>query len=168
MTSYIHMESPLGRLLLVADEAGMRAIEFENAAHPVPRAGEWREQRTALLDGARRQIEDYFAGSQQGFDLPLAAQGTDFQLQVWRALVEIPFGETRSYAEIAQRLGKPGAVRAVGTANSRNPLAIVVPCHRVIGADGSLTGYAGGLDRKRALLTLEGARCVAGLFGDRG
>jgi methylated-DNA-[protein]-cysteine S-methyltransferase len=158
MTSYIHTESPLGRLLLVADEAGMRAIEFDDAAHPVPRAAEWREHRTALLDGARRQLQDYFAGSRQGFDLPLAAQGTSFQLEVWRALAEIPFGETRSYAEIAQRLGQPGAVRAVGAANARNPLAIVVPCHRVIGANGSLTGYAGGLDRKRALLALEGAR----------
>lgn len=163
MTSYIHMDSPLGRMLLVADESGMRAIEFTGTAHPLPRGGDWREQRTALLEGARRQLEDYFAGSRQGFDLPLAAQGTDFQLSVWSALGEIPLGETRSYAEIAQRLGQPAAVRAVGAANARNPLAIVVPCHRVIGASGSLTGYAGGLERKRALLTLEGVR-VGGLF----
>lgn len=164
MTSYIHMESPLGRLLLVADEAGMRAIEFEDAAHPLPRVGEWREQPTALLDGARCQLEDYFSGSRQGFDLPLAARGTEFQMRVWTCLREIPFGQTRSYADIARSLGQPAAVRAVGAANGRNPLAIVVPCHRVIGADGSLTGYAGGLDRKRALLSLEGVRS-GGLFG---
>lgn len=164
MTSYTHMSSPLGRLILVADAAGMRAIEFDDAAHPVARAADWCEQQTALLDGARRQLEDYFAGSRQCFDLPLAARGTDFQLRVWTCLRDIPFGQTRSYADIARILGQPAAVRAVGAANGRNPLAIVVPCHRVIGADGSLTGYAGGLDRKRALLSLEGIRS-GGLFG---
>ena len=109
----------------------------------------------------REQLAQYFAGRRRTFSLKLAPAGTDFQQATWRALVEIPYGETASYAEIARRVGRPAASRAVGAANGANPLPIVVPCHRVIGADGSLTGFGGGLPIKRALLELEGAACVA-------
>ena len=104
-----------------------------------------------------RQLEEYFAGRRRGFDLPLDLRGTDFQKRCWQELLKIPHGETRSYAEIARAIGNPAAVRAVGLANGKNPIAIIVPCHRVIGSDGSLTGYGGGLDVKRQLLELEGA-----------
>jgi len=110
---------------------------------------------TPLLTEAAQQLSDYFAGHRRTFDLPLAPKGTDFQQSVWRALTEIPYGETRSYGEIAKALGNPNASRAVGMANHRNPIPIIIPCHRVIGADGSLTGYGGGLPRKKYLLALE-------------
>jgi len=103
----------------------------------------------------KRQLEEYFAGERTIFDIPLAPEGAPFEREVWRALEEIPYGETVSYGEIARRVGQPTAARAVGTANGRNPIAVIVPCHRVIGADGSLTGYGGGLERKRLLLELE-------------
>lgn len=108
-----------------------------------------------LLDRAIEEVDEYFAGKRTDFSIPLAAEGTPFQREVWSALRAIPFGETRSYSDVARAIGKPRAVRAVGAANGKNPLGIVVPCHRVIGADGSLTGYAGGMDRKRFLLALE-------------
>ena len=112
---------------------------------------------TPLLLEARRQLEEYFAGLRAAFSLPLAPEGTDFQKAVWRELENIPYGETRTYGQIARALGNPNASRAVGMANHKNPVAIMIPCHRVIGADGSLTGYAGGLDIKETLLRLEGA-----------
>lgn len=154
---YTHVESPIGRLMIATDDAGLRAIEFPENRHPVRREGEWREGRHPWLDEAGRQLGDYLTGARQGFDLPLAPRGSDFQMRVWQALRSIPFGTTWSYAQLARKIGQASAVRAVGTANGRNPLPIIVPCHRVIGADGSLTGFGGGLPTKAFLLRLEGA-----------
>jgi methylated-DNA-[protein]-cysteine S-methyltransferase len=150
---YTISETPIGNLVLAADDAGLRHILF--AADHIPPG--WTLD-PAFLAAARQQISEYFAGMRQVFDLPLAPAGTPFQQRVWRALVEIPYGRTASYGALAQRIGKPGAARAVGLANNRNPLPIVIPCHRVIGANGSLTGYGGGLPVKEHLLALEGAR----------
>ncbi|HSR66219.1 MAG TPA: methylated-DNA--[protein]-cysteine S-methyltransferase [Xanthomonadaceae bacterium] len=153
---YTSMPSPVGVLLLAADAAGLCLVEFPDPRHPVaPQAG-WREGDDAVLEETRRQLGEYFAGTRRDFELPLAPRGTPFQHDVWRALATIPYGTTISYAELAARIGQPAAMRAVGAANGRNPLPIVVPCHRVIGADGSLTGFGGGLPTKRFLLRLEG------------
>ena len=152
-----HIDSPIGRLFLAADDAGLRAVEFPENRYPVKRDGDWHEGSHALLDEAARQLGEYFAGTRQTFDLPLAPHGTDFQLGVWQALRTIPFGDTWSYAQLAGKIGQPSAMRAVGAANGRNPIPIIVPCHRVIGADGSLTGFGGGLPTKEFLLRLEGA-----------
>lgn len=154
---YKHIESPIGSLFIAADDTGLRAIEFPENRHPVKRHGKWREGDHPLLEKTARQLGEYFAGTRQSFDLPLAPYGTDFQLGVWQALRLIPFGETWSYAQLAAKIGKTSAMRAVGAANGRNPLPIIVPCHRVIGADGSLTGFGGGLPTKEFLLRLEGA-----------
>ncbi len=154
---YQHIDSPVGRLLLASGSDGLRLIEFEAPWHPVAMEPGWREGDNALLQRARAQLQDYFAGRRRSFELPLAPHGTRFQLQCWQALAEIPWGSTWSYAQMAQRIGRPTATRAVGAANGRNPLPIVLPCHRVIGADGSLTGFGGGLPTKRFLLELEGA-----------
>lgn len=145
------VDSPLGPLTLTAEEDALVEIDFGTSAGMTggPAAAD------RVLDEAARQLGAYFAGELQRFDLPLRPHGTAFQTDVWNALREIPFGETRSYSDIARRIGRPTAVRAVGRANGQNPLAIVVPCHRVVGADGSLTGYSGGLALKRALLELE-------------
>ena len=151
-----HIDSPIGRLFLAADDAGLRAIEFPANRHPVKQDGDWREGQHPLLDQTSRQLGEYFAGTRQSFDLPLAPRGTDFQLSVWQALRTIPFGDTWSYAQLAAKIGKTSAMRAVGAANGRNPIPIIVPCHRVIGADGSLTGFGGGLPTKEFLLRLEG------------
>ncbi len=151
------MASPVGELTLIASEKGLAAILWENddparvrlaprvegAGHPV-------------LEEAERQLGAYFAGERQAFDLPLDFHGTAFQKRVWAALLAIPFGETRSYAQIARAIGSPTAFRAVGAANGRNPISIVAPCHRVIGTNGTLTGFAGGLAAKQHLLELEG------------
>jgi len=128
---------------------------FDLAQAAMPRGGRFRQDRQ-LLPELRRQLAEYFAGTRRAFALPLAPAGTEFERRVWQALGAIPYGETRSYAEVAQAIGRPAACRAVGRANGRNPIAIVIPCHRVIGSDGSLTGYGGGLDLKRFLLDLEG------------
>lgn len=149
--------SPVGPLAIAASDAGVHAIEFHAPRHALARDGRWCEGEHALLDAIARQLDDYFAGARTTFDLPLAPEGTDFQRTVWHALAAIPYGETISYAQLAARIGKPSAVRAVGAANGRNPIPIVLPCHRVIGADGSLTGFGGGLPTKRFLLALEGA-----------
>jgi len=159
------MPSPVGPLLLAADTQGLRLIEFGSPRHPMRRTDDWHEGSSAVLDETRDQLDDYFAGRRRTFDLPLAPHGTGFQQQVWLALRDIPYGETISYAQLARRLDMPTATRAVGAANGRNPLPIVVPCHRVIGADGSLTGFGGGLPTKRFLLELEGAIESADLFG---
>ena len=164
------VESPVGPLLLAAAADGLCLIEFAQPRHPVARAADWREGDSDLLRAARRQLDEYFAGARRGFDLPLAPRGTPFQRRVWDALAAIPYGTTISYGELARRIGAPDAMRAVGAANGRNPLPIVVPCHRVIGADGSLTGFGGGLPTKRFLLRLEGglqdaAPATADLFG---
>jgi len=143
-------------LRLVASVAGIRAVEFDR--RPVPEGQ--RNDGNPLLTEAARQLRAYFAGALREFQLPLDTQGTDFQKRVWAQVAAIPYGETRNYAQIAQALGSPGAVRAVGAANGANPVPIVVPCHRVIGAKGKLVGYGGGLAMKKRLLELEGARAL--------
>ena len=150
------IDSPVGPLMLAADDAGLRHIEFRDNRHPANRA-DWHGGDSEILQASEAQLAEYFAGTRTSFDLPLAPQGTAFQLQVWHELARIPFGATISYAQLAQRIGKPEAVRAVGAANGRNPLPIVLPCHRVIGADGALVGFGGGLPTKQFLLRLEGA-----------
>jgi methylated-DNA-[protein]-cysteine S-methyltransferase len=143
-------DSPFGPLLIEVSDAGVQRIGFVDG-------GVVATDTHPLLDAARRQLDEYFAGTRRVFELPLAPRGTPFQRRVWDALCSIGYGETCSYAAIAAMIGAPRAVRAVGAANGRNPLGIVVPCHRVIGANGTLTGYAGGLERKAGLLRLEGA-----------
>jgi methylated-DNA-[protein]-cysteine S-methyltransferase len=152
-------DSPVGRLRLIAQPDALVGVYFEDHK-PAPRElAVERVRAHPILDAATAQLAEYFAGARRDFALPLAAQGTAFQRDVWRALRAIPFGATRAYGELAAQLGKPSASRAVGSANGRNPLSIVVPCHRVIGASGALTGYAGGSERKRWLLAHErGAR----------
>ena len=164
------IDSPVGKLRLVARETGLTHVLFVDAARhpgaPIRATGPARASRfprgddtaaaTAVLTAARRQLAEYFAGRRRDFDLPLVPAGTDFQLAVWRALGDIPFGATTSYGDVARRIGRPRAVRAVGAANGANPLSIVVPCHRVVGRDGRLTGYGGGLPAKQRLLKLEG------------
>jgi methylated-DNA-[protein]-cysteine S-methyltransferase len=145
------LDTPIGTLTLVASETGLRSVYFPG---PVPELDAV-EGDSPVLAEAARQLEEYFDGMRTTFDLPLDLHGTSFQVGAWRGLAEIPYGETVSYGEQARRLGKPEAVRAVGAANGRNPLPIVLPCHRVIGADGSLTGFGGGLHVKQALLDHE-------------
>ncbi len=165
-------DTPIGTLTIAADAGGLRHIEFPSNRHPVDRF-DWaqgtRGDAAETLRTTREQLLEYFAGTRRDFDLPLAPQGTAFQMQVWRMLATIPFGDTWSYRDLAHAIGKPEAMRAVGAANGRNPLPIVLPCHRVIGADGSLTGFGGGLPIKEALLRLEGAlpaqRSGGDLFG---
>ncbi|WP_243900742.1 methylated-DNA--[protein]-cysteine S-methyltransferase [Glycomyces niveus] len=157
---HLTMESPLGLMAVSAVDAGVTYVhmgveEMKDAWGP--------EEATPVLGAAVDQLEAYFAGDLKDFDLPLAAAGTAFQHKVWKELCRIPYGETVSYMDIAERIGDRKAVRAVGLANGRNPIAIVVPCHRVIGANGKLTGYAGGLWRKERLLSLE--RGEPALFG---
>ncbi len=154
---YSHMASPVGRLLLAGDESGLRLIGFpRDRTSGAPRLG-WRQDREPFAE-AVRQLGAYFAGELTDFDLELAPRGTPFQLSVWRALRRIPYGQTVSYGELARAIGRPRASRAVGAANGSNPLPIVVPCHRVIGSTGKLTGFGGGLKTKAALLALEGVR----------
>lgn len=156
--------SPIGRLTIVARDEGLAAILWEDDDPARVPLGEARSDADhPVLVETMRQLDGYFAGTRTVFDLPLAPKGTDFQRQVWRALSRIPHGETRAYAEIAREIGRPAATRAVGAANGRNPISIVVPCHRVIGRDGSLTGFAGGLASKRWLLDHE--RGAPGLLG---
>ncbi|MEO7051418.1 MAG: methylated-DNA--[protein]-cysteine S-methyltransferase [Rhodanobacter sp.] len=164
---YDEMDSPVGMLRLVADRQGLREIAFEHERHPTPLDAGWVRAKTPLRF-ARVQLDEYFAGKRQHFELPLHPVGTPFQLEVWEELRRIPYGVTISYGELARRIGKPRAVRAVGAANGRNPLPIVVPCHRVIGTDGSLTGFSGGLSIKRHLLGLEHALPAADLFAMAG
>lgn len=151
------IDSPVGPLFLAASNEGLHAIEFRDNKHPVKRNAHWREGDNAVLRKAHEQLDEYFAGKRHAFDLPLSPAGTEFQLKVWTTLASIPYGETISYAQLATRIGKPSAMRAVGAANGRNPLPIVLPCHRVIGADGALTGFGGGLPTKQFLLKMEGA-----------
>ncbi|KRP73695.1 methylated-DNA--[protein]-cysteine S-methyltransferase [Pseudomonas paralactis] len=152
------MPSPVGELTLVARNGKLSAILWEVERANRVRLGQLVEANDSLiLLETQRQLTQYFAGTRNQFELELDFAGTDFQKQVWRALLTIPFGETRSYSQIAQQIGNPKAVRAVGAANGRNPISIIAPCHRVIGASGSLTGFAGGLQAKQYLLALEGA-----------
>jgi methylated-DNA-[protein]-cysteine S-methyltransferase len=152
--SYSVLDSPLGDLLLAADDRGLTSLYLSTGRHDAsPRPG-WHRCDEAFTDAAT-QLDEYFAGRRQAFDLPLNPSGTGFQLQVWLALRQIPYGETASYGSTAVAIGHPNGSRAVGLANGRNPISIIVPCHRVIGADGSLTGYGGGLEAKRWLLAHE-------------
>ncbi len=154
---YTSLDSPVGKLQLVGDESGLQFLDFPLANSRFVQAADRVETKTMFCE-AVRQLQAYFDGELKDFSLDLKPSGTQFQREVWRALQNIPYGETRSYAEIAISIGNPKAVRAVGAANGRNPIAIVIPCHRVIGSDGSLTGFGGGLPIKQFLLNLEGAR----------
>lgn len=154
--TYTHMDSPVGPILLARVEAGITHILFHTSKYPAKISDSWREDASGLQN-AIKQLRAYFAGKLSDFDLPLTPAGTPFQKRVWAALREIACGETWSYGRLAAHIGFPEASRAVGAANGRNPIAIVVPCHRVIGADGKLTGYAGGLNIKKALLDHETA-----------
>ena len=154
-TRHTQMNTPLGPLLIAGGDLGLRALSFLSGSNPVHPASEWIADASPVRE-AMAQLDAYFAGELRTFSLPLEPQGTPFQHRVWAALREIPYGQTRSYGELALSLGRQGAARAVGAANGSNPLPIVVPCHRVIGQNGALTGYAGGLPIKKALLELEG------------
>lgn len=151
---YRWMESPTGKLLLVADEAGLHAVSFAEGRTP-PRVDASWKHGGAPLNEPVRQLRAFFAGELRRFDLALRPEGTGFQRKVWNGLLEIPYGATTSYGELARRLGNPAASRAVGLANGSNPIAIIIPCHRVIGSTGKLTGYGGGLENKRWLLDFE-------------
>jgi methylated-DNA-[protein]-cysteine S-methyltransferase len=166
MMRFVHHDSPVGRLLLGADGVALRVIEFPPPREAVACDSTASAGDDAILHETRLQLDGYFAGRRRSFDLPLGPRGTGFQCAVWRALAEIPYGTTISYAQLAMRVGRASATRAVGAANGRNPLPIVLPCHRVIGSDGSLTGFGGGLPAKRFLLALEGALApTEDLFG---
>jgi methylated-DNA-[protein]-cysteine S-methyltransferase len=155
----MHYVSPLGSIALAASASGLAGLWFEGQQHRPDLSACPQQPAHPVLREAVAQLAQYFAGQRTHFDLPLDLQGcTVFQQTVWTALLEIPSGQTWSYTALSQRIGKPAAVRAVGAAVGRNPISVVVPCHRILGADGSLTGYAGGLERKTALLKLEGAR----------
>ena len=152
--NYTTLESPIGELLLVGDTESLHGLYMQEGRRPARISAHWSES-SAPFAGVCAQLGEYFAGERATFDLPLTMHGSEFERRVWSALREIPYGETTSYGEIARRVEAPAAARAVGLANGRNPIAVIVPCHRVIGADGSLTGYGGGLARKRVLLELE-------------
>lgn len=152
--SYTRMKSPVGPLLLAGDEGGLRLVHFATGRRPMSPRREWIEDRAPFKE-AIRQLGAYFAGQLQDFDLPLVLDGTEFQLLVWNNLRKIPYGETVSYGQLARRIGSPEAARAVGLANGSNPIPIIIPCHRVIGSNGDLTGFGGGLPVKKKLLALE-------------
>ncbi|WP_421193978.1 methylated-DNA--[protein]-cysteine S-methyltransferase [Aeromonas enteropelogenes] len=154
MIRYDILPTHCGNLLIAINERGLVHVDFVAGLRALPDMSGWQQDGEALAPYLA-EFEAYFAGRLQRFTLPLAASGTAFQQTVWQALCDIPYGETRSYGDIARAIGKPNAMRAVGAANGRNPLSIIVPCHRVIGQNGSLTGYAGGLEIKKALLQLE-------------
>jgi len=156
MTSYSILKTPLDEIILVANETELTGLYFTGQSHaPVMRSDWLLNPRQAILRQARDQVEEYLEGDRRTFSLPLRFDGTDFQERVWREIAVIPYGETITYSELAQRAGAPDAVRAAGAATGRNRIGIIIPCHRVVGKDGTLTGYAGGLPRKRHLLELE-------------
>lgn len=154
MNHYIEMDSPIGSLLVTCDDDGITGLRMDTPGRPGIAT---MKRGHPLLTRARKQLNEYFAGKRTEFDLPLTPQGTDFQCAVWKRLERIPFGRTKSYGEIASEVGKPKASRAVGAANGRNPISVIVPCHRVIGSNGTLTGFGGGLERKQWLLQHESA-----------
>ncbi|PMW97016.1 cysteine methyltransferase [Pseudomonas sp. FW215-R2] len=157
--TFITLPSPVGELKLVANGSRLAAILWENDKPNRVRLGPMNEAPdNPVLMKTAQQLEEYFAGTRSAFDLDLDFAGTEFQKKVWAALLTIPFGETRTYSQIARQIGHPSAVRAVGAANGKNPISIIAPCHRVIGASGKLTGFAGGLEAKERLLTLEGGQ----------
>ena len=160
MQYFDYYDSPLGQILLVAGDAALTGLHFVDEKYYPGVAADWQQApRAKMIMQARKQLDEYFGGTRTEFDLVVEPDGTAFQRGVWRALQTIPHGTTISYGMLAQRIGKPSASRAVGAANGRNPISIVIPCHRVIGANGDLTGYAGGMARKDALLRLE-ANCI--------
>ncbi|MGQ0534107.1 MAG: methylated-DNA--[protein]-cysteine S-methyltransferase [Caulobacteraceae bacterium] len=157
-------DSPVGPLTLASNGEALIQLEFENSKHPLP---DYVLGNDKVLDSARRELDTYFAGKLREFKVKLAPQGTEFQKKVWAALLTIPYGATRSYGQQATAIGAPKASRAVGAANGRNPIAIIIPCHRVIGANGSLTGFGGGMERKQILLELEqGGSLLAAVAAD--
>ena len=157
---YYHvMQSPIGDLLLAGDDAALHFVYFQGGPRPTKPDRDW-EHSDKTFREVIRQLKAYFNGKLQKFDLPLAPEGTEFQMKVWRTLRSIPYGETWSYGELARRIRKPTASRAVGAANGQNPIPVIIPCHRVIGANGSLTGFGGGLPIKRKLLELESSECT--------
>ncbi len=151
---YTSMDSPIGELLLLGDEQAVHGLYMQDGRKPTRIASDW-ENNPAPFTDVQEQLDEYFDGRRTEFDVSLVMDGNPFERRVWSALREIPYGETVSYGEIARRVERPSAARAVGMANGRNPIAVIVPCHRVIGADGTLTGYGGGLERKQLLLELE-------------
>jgi methylated-DNA-[protein]-cysteine S-methyltransferase len=151
---YCYLDSPIGELLLAGDDDALSLVSFPEGSMRRDPEPDWIYNEKPFT-AVRQQLTEYFAGERRGFDLPLKLSGTEFQLSVLHALQQIPYGETMSYSDIAERIGRPRAVRAVGAANGRNPIPIIVPCHRVIGSHGDLTGFGGGLDTKEALLRLE-------------
>jgi len=156
MKTYDYYDSPHGRMLLVAGDDGLAGVYFDGQKYHPELEREWRrDARHAVLAQAKRELAEYFAGERKVFDTPLAPEGTAFQKSVWNAISTVAFGETITYDALARRAGFPGSARAAGAATGRNPLTILVPCHRIVGSNGSLTGYAGGLARKRALLARE-------------
>jgi len=159
--AYKQIHSPVGKLTLVASNKGLAAVLWENDKPGRVRLGELveRNDHSVLID-AERQLGEYFTGRRKNFSVPLDMRGTPFQRSVWEALLAIPFGETRTYGELAKQLGSPQAARAVGAANGRNPISIIVPCHRVIGSSGKLTGFAGGLEAKEQLLNIEKSNSI--------
>lgn len=155
MKHYDFYDSPQGRMLLVANDEGLCGVYFDGQKY-LPQIGPtWLRDTSATLRQAKRELAGYFAGERWRFETALAPEGTPFQRSVWKAISTVPFAETITYGELARRAGSPGSARAAGAATGRNPIGVIVPCHRIVGSDGSLTGYAGGIDRKRALLALE-------------
>jgi methylated-DNA-[protein]-cysteine S-methyltransferase len=156
-TSYDYYDSPHGRMLLVADEKAITSVSFIGQKYAPRVQGDWqRDARHTPIRQAKRELAEYFGGKRKRFSVRLAPKGTAFQRAVWKAIAQVAFGKTIAYAELARRAGRPRGARAAGAATGRNPIGIIVPCHRIVGSNGSLTGYAGGLAKKRALLALEG------------
>ncbi len=156
MTHYDYFASPQGRMLLVADDKALTSVSFIGQKYAPRVQADWnRAARNALLLQAKRELAEYFSGKRKRFSVKLAPRGTPFQRSVWKAISGVGFGRTIPYAELARRAGRPGSARAAGAATGRNPIGIIVPCHRIVGSNGSLTGYAGGISKKRALLALE-------------
>jgi methylated-DNA-[protein]-cysteine S-methyltransferase len=164
---YTTIDSPIGELLLLGDDRGLSGLYMQEGRKPARIANDWERDASAFAS-AIAQLDEYFDGRRATFDVPLELRGSPFEQRVWRALQDIPYGETASYGEVAQRIGAPSAARAVGLANGRNPIAVIVPCHRVIGANGTLTGYGGGLERKQLLLELEQGQLCMPIPGDMG
>jgi len=155
MRHYDFYDGPQGRMLLVANDEGLCGVYFDGQKYLPPVESGWRRDANAAVQQAKRELAEYFGGERKRFETALAPEGTDFQRSVWKAISTVAFGETITYGELARRAGSAGSARAAGAATGRNPIGIIVPCHRIVGSDGSLTGYAGGIERKRALLALE-------------
>lgn len=166
MHYYDFYESPMGRMLIVATDEGLSGLYFVDQKYYREVESDWvQAEKHPIVRQTAREMKEYFAGKRQVFEVPLAAEGTSFQAKVWKAISSVKYGNTITYSELARRAGHPDAIRAAGTATGRNPITIIVPCHRIVGSDGSLTGYAGGLERKRGLQELESG--ASSLFGSR-